>query len=116
MLNISLKYSIYILYKGEINIKLTGSVMKYLNYIFDGPALGQFLGGVDPRNCKENTIGFINETCDFKPYPSICDIYFKNENSLKIPYIKSKETNIEQQIVNLHIHCKELHKFSSKTF
>ena len=47
------------------------------NYIFDGAAIGQFLGGPDPRNLghQENSLGainnplikkFINETCIFK--------------------------------------------------
>ncbi len=33
------------------------------NAIFDGAAIGQYLGGVDPINCPGDTTGFVNETC-----------------------------------------------------
>ena len=36
------------------------------NSIFDGAAIGQYLGGVDPRNKPGDTRGFINETCEIK--------------------------------------------------
>ena len=32
------------------------------NSIFDGAAIGQYLGGVDPRNIAGDTTGFVNET------------------------------------------------------
>ena len=36
---------------------------KFDNMIFDAAAMGQFIGGVDPRNIPGNTCGFVNETC-----------------------------------------------------
>ena len=36
------------------------------HFIFDSAAIGQYLGGVDPRNIPGNTTGFINETCVIK--------------------------------------------------
>jgi len=73
------------------------------NSIFDGAAIGQYLGGVDPRNDSGNTIGFINETTIFNPSNSeyewedgeIFMVY--NDNRIKIN--------------NLHIHSKNLEKF-----
>jgi len=76
-------------------------------YVFDAAAIGQYLGGVDPRNIAGNTTGFINETCVIK-YNN-----YKFEwitiNGIKKPFI---EINGEQiPIFNLHIHCKNLSKF-----
>ena len=104
-------------------------------YIFDGCALGQFLGGIDPRNIHEfssktpiqqklltfnnPTINFINETSTFKP-TSVG--FFNKENYLDniiIPLnfyytqqIHAQTINIKQ-ITNLHIHSKQLYQFSS---
>ena len=36
------------------------------NGIFDSAAIGQYLGGVDPKNISGNTKGFINKTCVVK--------------------------------------------------
>ena len=74
------------------------------NSIFDAAAIGQYLGGVDPRNIKGNTVGFVNETCVIK----FNNYAFEWVNS--IPHIKIKNRLI--RINNLHIHCKNLKKFS----
>jgi len=72
-------------------------------YLFDAAAMGQFLGGIDPRNQPGDTRGFVNETCvikynaykfvwdDHKPYLVISDYMFP--------------------IFNLHIHHKNLEDF-----
>jgi hypothetical protein len=91
--------------------------------IFDGAALGQYLGGVDYRNLPNNnemTIynnpsrGFINETAIVKP-----DLYnfLKSRVVLdhlcipiRIPIIHSDKI---YKIANLHIHSKQLYQFSS---
>ena len=97
------------------------------SYIMDGAAIGQYLGGIDPRNIpmtkeSENLIkinnptrGFINETCIFKPN----DItIFKTKvyvNNVKVPigiFYGQREDKVKQ-INNLHIHSKELYQFSS---
>ena len=54
-------------------------------FIFDAAAIGQYLGGVDPRNISGNTEGFINETCVIK-YNKY-KILFKNCDGLKKPFI-----------------------------
>lgn len=80
---------------------------KHYGYIFDAAAIGQYLGGVDPRNIQGNTKGFVNETCvfDYSKYK----IIWKDENNKKIPYIVINAN--EYAIVNLHIHCKDLKQF-----
>jgi hypothetical protein len=81
---------------------------KHYNCIFDGCAIGQYLGGVDPRNIEGDTRGFVNETCviDYSKYK----IIWKNENNKTIPYIVINAN--EYAIVNLHIHCKNLKQFT----
>lgn len=79
------------------------------NMIFDGAAMGQYLGGIDPRNDPNDTIGFVNETCIIKY--NVYEFKWKKEEELWIPYliIDSKY----YRICNLHIHCKDLKKFMS---
>ena len=95
---------------NETNDNITKMItknFKHYNCIFDAAAMGQYLGGVDPRNIPGNTKGFVNETCiiDYSKYKFI----WKDENNQKIPYIIINA--IEYPIVNLHIHCKDLKAF-----
>ena len=76
-------------------------------FIFDAAAIGQYLGGVDPRNISGDTTGFINETCVIK-YNNY-RFLFKNIDNVKKPFILIE--NNEIPIFNLHVHCKNLHKF-----
>jgi hypothetical protein len=110
-------------------------VKNFENIIFDGAAIGQFLGGIDPKNFtneqKQNknpdlllinnpTKGFVNESSTFKA--NICE-YFKNKVHVENLKIKPKVysckkivTNTRNKlyhIANLHIHCKQLYQFSS---
>lgn len=79
------------------------------NSIFDGAALGQYLGGIDPRNGVSEP-GFINETCVFNP--SLLDIMWqKDSEGRSIPY--TMFAGRLYRINNLHIHSKQLHKFVS---
>jgi hypothetical protein len=73
-------------------------------FIFDAAAIGQYLGGVDPRNSPGNTIGFINETCIIK-YNNY-HIWFEEINRNKKPFIQIKDKKVP--IFNLHIHSKNL--------
>ena len=77
------------------------------NSIFDGAAIGQYLGGIDPRNKKGDTTGFINETCKIK-YDKYTFKWFK-KNKYYFPYIDINGKLIP--INNLHIHCKKLENF-----
>ena len=76
-------------------------------FIFDAAAMGQYLGGVDPRNDASNTVGFVNETCVIK-YNNYVFCWF-TINGIKKPFIKINEKMIP--IFNLHIHCKDLKTF-----
>lgn len=76
-------------------------------FIFDAAAIGQYLGGVDPRNHSGNTVGFINETCVIK-YNNY-KIWFENDNDMKKPFIEID--NNKTPIFNLHIHSKNLKMF-----
>ena len=77
------------------------------NSIFDGAAIGQYLGGVDPRNSRGITRGFINETCVIK-YNKYKFKWIKN-GKYWFPFIKINKKLIP--IKNLHIHCKKLEQF-----
>jgi len=70
--------------------------------IFDAAAIGQYLGGIDPRNKEGDTSGFVNETCVIK-YDNYKFIFNKK------PFIIIN--NISFPIFNLHIHSKNLNKF-----
>lgn len=81
------------------------------NSIFDGAAIGQFLGGTDPGNGPSAPgVGFINESCVFDPsrfqYEWIID-----GAGRKVPYAVFK--NQKYRINNLHIHSKNLKEFRS---
>lgn len=82
--------------------------------IFDGCAIGQYLDGVDPRNCpdpEDNQIGFVNETCVVK----FDKFRFRIEKHPKYDVLQYRcyDSNVSRPIYNLHIHSKRLHKFSS---
>lgn len=78
------------------------------NMIFDAAAMGQYLGGIDPRNNPNNTIGFINETSVIK-YGSYQFIWHTPTDNIRKPFIKVDNTFIP--IFNLHIHSKNLAMF-----
>lgn len=79
----------------------------FFDGIFDAAAIGQYLGGVDPRNKKGDTRGFVNETCVVK-YSKYNFSWIK-KNELYVPHIEINERYIP--IYNLHVHCKDLKKF-----
>lgn len=103
------------------------------NLIFDGAALGQYLGGVDYRNLLGDvdynnltteqklviydnpSRGFVNETAGIKADQytfSKCNVISdKWCVPVKIPIMCDNE-NVKK-IVNLHIHSKQLYQFSS---
>lgn len=83
--------------------------IEQFNSIFDGAAIGQYLGGIDPRN-GHSAPGFINESCIFNPakftYQWILD-----EQGRKVPFAVFKGE--KYRINNLHIHSKNLKAFKS---
>lgn len=79
--------------------------------IFDAAALGQFLGGIDPRN-GDSSPGFINESCVFDP--SKLDIQWHyDEQGRRSPHVVY--SHAKYRINNLHIHSKNLSRFKSKS-
>lgn len=91
-----------------LNVKNNTNII-YSNYfeksksVFDGAAIGQYLGGVDPRNNSNDSVGFINETTIFD-VSKFKYIWISNE-----PYMVYNDMVIK--INNLHIHSKKLKKF-----
>jgi hypothetical protein len=79
--------------------------------IFDAAAIGQYLGGVDPRNISGNSQGFVNETCVIKydQYELIWS-YDESEDGILRPYLIYD--GLIYPIFNLHIHCKNVDKFT----
>jgi len=67
--------------------------------IFDAAAVGQYIGGVDPKNDPKDSTGFINEVCPFK-----C-------NKVTIEWKDTKPYLNGMPLVNLHIHSKNLKKW-----
>ncbi len=78
------------------------------NSIFDGAAMGQYLGGVDPRNIPGDTTGFVNETCIIK-YNNYQFKWLKKKGHY-VPHILINNNWI--LVNNLHIHSKRLKEFS----
>lgn len=79
------------------------------NSIFDGAALGQFLGGIDPRN-GPSVPGFINETTIFNPSKMKIK-WRKDTKGRKVPFATCGASTY--RINNLHIHSKRLEEFRS---
>ena len=94
--------------------------------VFDGAAIGQYLGGVDYKNLPGGesvkydnpSIGFVNETSDI----NCTDYDFLKTHiildHLNIPIKVNMIQNLDDekslhQIANLHIHSKQLYQFSS---
>ena len=84
---------------------------KFGGFIFDAAAMGQYLGGVDPRNIPGDTRGFINETCivKYNNYKFNWKRVIDNNFIMSKPYLIVGEK--EYPIFNLHIHSKNLDKF-----
>lgn len=77
----------------------------FKKYIFDAAAIGQLVGGVDPRNAAGDTRGFVNETCVIK-YKEEGEIIWREIDGFNKPFIKIFMKEVP--IFNLHIHCKNL--------
>ena len=86
-----------------------------INMVFDANALGQYIDGIDPRNTGgKNSKGFINETAMQRF--DLFRVKFESdfEDNLRIPFLENG--TIKTKIANLHVHSKNLQKFSSKQF
>ncbi|MDN3504665.1 MAG: hypothetical protein P0S95_03715 [Rhabdochlamydiaceae bacterium] len=89
--------------------------LKYQNHIelfkslFDAAAFGQYLGGEDPRN-GPNEVGFVNEDSLVNPR-HFSYTWEADKKKRMVPYVQYKGE--KYRLNNLHIHSKELCKFSS---
>ena len=77
--------------------------------IFDGAAIGQYLGGIDPLN-GPSSAGFVNETCLFNA-SKLTYSWHKDTQGRKVPFASCGEKIY--RINNLHVHSKNLKEFSS---
>jgi hypothetical protein len=84
----------------------------YYGAIFDAAAIGQYLGGVDPRNIPGNIRGFINETCVIN-YSKFSFHWEIDTQGRFVPKISKDDTSEKIPIINLHIHSKKLCNFLS---
>jgi hypothetical protein len=90
-----------------INEKQYFNNIDKFNSIFDGAAIGQYLGGIDPRNQGGDTVGFINESSLFNVSKFDFEFHTDDKNR-RIPFLIYK--NQKYKINNLHVHCKNLKK------
>lgn len=105
--------------------------------VFDGAAIGQYLGGIDVNNIKTKdrdnkgiplefsnpTRGFVNETSVLKPSDLvICPVRVtKSHKDTQTQFThlhkqfvcRTNDSNVINSIANLHIHSKQLYQFSS---
>ncbi|MDE3045932.1 MAG: hypothetical protein KGJ02_04740 [Verrucomicrobiota bacterium] len=94
---------------------VTATPERYMSYfddfqaVFDAAAIGQYLGGIDPRN-GESVPGFVNESTLF----NVADFQYEwiaDEKGRKVPHMIYQGQKIK--INNLHIHSKRLDAFKS---
>lgn len=89
--------------------KLWQNYIDSIGVIYDAAAMGQYLGGIDPRNQAGDTRGFVNETCLVK-YDQYAFYWIAVDGAgLYAPHVWIDGRYV--RIVNLHIHGKELRRF-----
>lgn len=82
---------------------------EFYGFIFDAAAIGQYVGGVDPRNIDGDTRGFINEECVIK-YGNEGTIIWETQE-IKRPYFIRNSNHNKIPVFNLHIHSKNLAEY-----
>ena len=108
-------------YPDKLPLRVLPDFSKF-SIVFDGAAIGQYLGGIDNRNANghgngQSTIGFINETSVFKP--DTCNFTKRSvETDIHTVPIKTllgctKQSKQIFSVANAHVHSKELYRFSS---
>lgn len=101
---------------GEEKDFVCSNYSRFGGFIFDAAAIGQYLGGVDPRNIPGDTVGFVNETCVIKY--NYYGFRWKCIDGVFCPFLKLSANDhvvnhglLEIPIFNLHCHCKDLNTF-----
>lgn len=82
-----------------------------LGMVFDAAALGQYLGGVDPRNQAGPSRGFVNEGCLFDPRV-LKPRMIVGDDGLQRPVVESASGI--WPVANLHMHSKNMTEFLSR--
>lgn len=82
-----------------------------LGMVFDAAALGQYLGGVDPRNQAGPSRGFVNEDCLFDPR-LLKPRMVTGDDGLRRPVIETASGI--WPVANLHMHSKDMADFLSR--
>lgn len=106
--------SCFQVYRGRIGtLPITTTDAEYTPHlgVFDGAAIGQYLGGIDPRNTPipgQNSTGFVNETCREKYDRHSFEWHHDADHGVWYPVMDD-----EIRINNLHIHSKNLGAFTS---
>lgn len=88
----------------SVEVSMYNENFNEFNSIFDGAAIGQYVGGT----YRYPDVAFVNETCQIK-YDRYTFEWVKKDKFF-LPYIKINDKRIF--INNLHIHSKNLEKFS----
>jgi hypothetical protein len=76
--------------------------------IFDAAAVGQYLGGVDPKNTPLDSRFFQNESSDLAL--AECEISWDVHEGVRSPQISYQGQKLK--MLNLHMHCKRVKEFS----
>lgn len=105
---------------SEPEVAFVSSGFNKFEYIFDGAAIGQYVGGIDPRNNpdfysvgvspinnEDYHIGFVSSDCVIK-YDKY-GVFWREVDGIKTPF--TIVGNKEIPIFNLHIHSKKLYKY-----
>jgi hypothetical protein len=77
--------------------------------VFDAAALGQYLGGIDPKISEGDTRGFISETAVYDPRNM--GLKWIEDSGFRRPF--GSVAGKDFPVFNLHIHSKRLDEFSS---
>ena len=91
-------------FDNNLEVNFVCNNFNSFDFIFDAAAIGQYLGGVDPKNNSKNTVGFVNETCVIK-YNNY-EFIWKEDENIKRQFLLINK--IKYTIFNLHIHSKNL--------
>ena len=75
--------------------------------VFDGRAIGQYVGGVDPRNIPGNTVGFVNKDTSFR----VDQLDVQHGVGACVPPTVCGGV----PVVNLHVHSKDLQRWMTRT-
>jgi hypothetical protein len=81
-----------------------------LGFVFDAAALGQYLGGIDPRNAPGPSHGFVNESCIFDPR-LLRPRMVADRQGRRVPVVETASGL--HRVANLHIHSKQPAAFLS---